>query len=985
MAVVTGVGALSLAGLFLPDQGVRWGLIRTLRDFGMIDVKVADSALSLFNGHLVVRDVVARPPLGSPFGLSDFVLNFRWAPLFRRQVVIDRIAMTGVTIDLHRDPGSDVIVINGLPLALGASASVSGDSPPSPPSWGIDLTELDLTDSRLHLSIGALVADIAIKHLHVANLRSRNPDQPVTFTLDGALNSAPVVLSGTVLPFAADPSFTLTLSVKDLDLTAIAPALAEIGLTGTRGKSDLAVTAAGQLAATGPRIEGTGHLSIAGASLATPVAFRADQLGLDLRHLVWKGTATEIDATADVAGLTLTLAPGQSLGVGKARLEVPAAQVEGARFTARGSLTSEDFAFRGTESDPDVTAAQVRWNGDLISAPGAPFRIGGTVELGTARIDGEDYDASVTKLGLNGRLATTGAAFPIRSEGPLALALEGVRFTLADLTGTAEQTRFTGQLVPAPARSALPVSLEGSSQFDLRDLHLTAPDFTATVSEAGIVADIDPVPAGGPVPLAVRGTLKAERITLAPPRGTEDWLAVEHLSGETLILDRDGQASAARIGVEGIAALRRRGTDGYPWRVELRTLRLESPLYDGRDVEAEELRLEGLTVRLTRTGTGLLGFSPPRPTAAPVSRDASRSAPPPRVTLARLGVGGGSRLTFEDRTLPEPLRLEAKPIELMIERIDGTRPDRDSPFRLATNLGGASLDARGVIRPFEPGGRLESQINALELPQLSAYVADALGLQIRTGHFSGTVRGEARSGLLDGAIELTLSNLALTTSDPHAPLLQRTGLPIETVLDLLRDGEGRIRLSIPVKGQFNAPNFDFSDAIGQAVGGALSSAVMTTLKVAFPLTALISLIDDEGGGHLTLAPVSFSPGDAALNEEQRHVLDQAAGLLRGRDGLRLTLCGKANLTEAPLLAAQRRAEERPVLTRLERWIGAESPPAAEAAPLDHTVLRALADRRAEAAKTYLTDQAGIPAERVFTCRGEIEDGADKPPRVDLLL
>jgi len=990
LGITAGLGAVSLGGLFLPDAGLRWGLIRTLRDYGMVEVSVADSALSLFDGHLVVRDMVARPPLGDALGISDFALNFRWAPLFRRQVMIDRMALTGVTIDIRRAAGSDVIVINGLPLAAGQPVPAPGEAasaappPAKSPVWGVDLVELDLSDSRLHLESGPLVADIAIKHLHVANLHSRKPDQPVTFSLEGSLNGAPVTLSGTVLPFAAEPSFVLQATAGGLDLTAIAAGLAELGLTEARGKADLAVTATGRMEANGPRIEGQGRLDIAQAGLARPLTFRADQFGIDLAHLAWAGGQLDFNGIATAAALVITVGPGQTLSAAKARLETPAARLIGAHLTAQGGLAAEKLVFKGP---PEISAAQATWSGDLESDRGAPFRIGGGLDLTNARLTDPAVTLNAPRSGLKGKLLTTptGASLPVRSDGPLEISLDGLSLTAGDVAATIGQTRLTARFDPAPARSALPLTLPGTTELALRDARLTTPDLAVSASRAEATAEITPVPAGSAMPVAARGKVSGERIAVGPLRGDEEWLAVERVGGDGMALTQDGRASATRIGADGLAALRRRGQGGYFWRIEARTLRLDHPTFDGRDTRAGDARLDDLTVRLTRTGAGLLGFT------APASATPGRaSAPPaPRVAISRLVVAGNSRLSFEDRTLPEPLRLEARPFAMTIERLDSLHPDRDSPFRLSSSIGNATIDANGVLRPFAspPGGRIDSQISALELPPFSPYVADALGLQLRTGHFDGTVRGEAQGGTLDGTIELTLSNLNIAAPDPRAPLLKRTGMPIETVLDLLRGGDGRIRLSIPVRGQLDSPDFDFSDAIGQAVGGALSSAVMSTLKLAYPLTALISLIDDDGESRLALAPVPFPPGEATLNDQQRELLDQAAKLLKGQSGLHLTLCGKATLAEGPQVAARRRAEARPWLSRLERLVGNEPPPPppGELTAEDQAALRTLADRRSAAAKTYLVDEAGIAPEQLFTCRGEIEDGVDKVPRVDLQL
>ena len=163
--------------------------------------------------------------------------------------------------------------------------------------------------------------------------------------------------------------------------------------------------------------------------------------------------------------------------------------------------------------------------------------------------------------------------------------------------------------------------------------------------------------------------------------------------------------------------------------------------------------------------------------------------------------------------------------------------------------------------------------------------------------------------------------------------------------------------------------------------------MLTTLKLAFPVATLISMaVDAENESRLSLAPLPFIPGDDRLSEDHHKTLTGVAQLMRGRPGLRLTLCGKANAEDWPALAERRRAEDKPLLARLERLVGVQRQ-AADAGPVDHDALAGLADARAEAAKAFLVDQSGIDAGRLFACRAEVDAGAsaDKGPRVELLL
>jgi len=932
------LGGLGSGWLVLPDAGLRWGLIRTLRDFGMVDVSVADSALSLFDGHLMVSQVVARAPLGSSaLGVGDLALRFRWGPLFSKRVAIDHLSLAGVTIELSRESGSDVFVLNGLPLALSGEPPPEASSPSPPPpqgppekSWGIDLAELELTDSRLVVSSGPLKADIAINRLHVTNLHSQSPDRPVAFSLDGSLNGAPVSLSGTVLPFASEPSFHLSLNSGGLDLAPFQQALGEIGLSGAKGIADLDLTVDGRLAENGVGVTGSGRAEIRAPRLASPVGLSGDRLGLELKQASWGNQGLELSADLTASALSITAQP-VTVSAATAHLDAASFRWDGRQYSWQGSLTAETLVVKG--AGPTITAAALGLEAAPASLTGPRLSWQGKLDLTKLALGGSGPDIAATSVRWNGQVDANGSA-TARADGRLEL--DGGKLAESDYVLTLGKARTEGKFETTPANAAFPI--------------------------------------------AAQAKLSAEQLAVSATRGARDWMAAERIDAAGLTLTGAGGIAATRLGIDGLAGLRRGGSVGYPWRIEARTLRLDHPSFDGiRAVTANTADIAGLTLRLTRTETGLLGFS------FPASGKGAAASAPLTFALNRVTVGDGSKLWFEDRSLEEPVRLLARPLDLTLSQLDSARPDRDSPFDLSAAIGESRLSASGALRLFgpTPEGKIDARITALELPPLSPYLAQSLGVHLRTGHFDGTVRGGASNGDLNGQIDLTLSNLFIAAPDPNAPLVRRTGMPVETMLDLLRGSDDRIRLSIPVRGRLDSPDFDVSDAVAQAVAGAVSSTVMTTLKLAFPVTALISLVTDMGESRIALAPLGFSAGSATLTDDQHETLDQVATLMRGRDSLRLTLCGKAVASEGQALALQRRNQDRPLLSRLERLIGAE-PSASGIEPADRESLIALANRRAASAKAYLTE-AGIAAERLFTCRGEIEENSDKGPRVDLLL
>ncbi|HTH16342.1 MAG TPA: DUF748 domain-containing protein [Magnetospirillum sp.] len=836
LGVVT-VAAVLAAGHWLPGWGLRWGLLRGLRDLGWDRVSVSNADLSLFNGAIDIHRVEVGTQLGKALGVDGMDLRFRWKPLFSRRVSVERLDVDGVDIDVRRD--GDKMVINGLPLSVAGSGE--GGSP-----WSYDVTDLTLTASRIHFVDGATVADIQVERLELQDLKSWEPDTPARIRFQGRVNGARLSLDGSATPFAGRPAFAATVGAEAFDLAGLADLLRRAGAGEARGRLDANLTVEGGIGAP-MTLSGRATLKDGGwAGFGAKVA--AAEADVSLTKLHWNGADTTLSGTLATRQLRIE-AEGSEVGTGSGRLEVRSAS---------------------------FSAAQ-------------PFRVDGRLELEDARM----------------------AAFGALLEASRVAAEGGIDY------GKAEN-----RLLPVIGKVA-----------------------SVTVDQVWLRQS------GQDLVHAER--VEAGEATLAPT-----------------------SATVARVDGRGLGLLSRPGKGGFPWRLEARQATVEKLEYSLGGVAAANLTLNGALGRVTRTKTGLLGLP-----------EGGEGGTKPRLAVGRLRVAGDSKLEFDDRALPEPVRLRLDNVDVTASELDSARPDRDSPFSAKARLGAARLSAQGMARPFapSPGGSAKAQVRALELPPLSSYVANTLGVHLETGHLDADVALNAQQGRLDGDMQLVLSELFVAQPDPNAPLAKSADMPIETVLDLLRDSDNRIHLSIPVRGDLSNPDFDISDAVGQAVGGALKSTMFTTLKVAFPLAGLISLvIDDSESRRLALEPLAFAPGSDALDEADHKRLGAVAGLMGQKAGLKLTLCGVAAQTaDGPALAERKRMEDLGLIARLQKIVGAAPTPAS--LPVDHDRLTRLAEARAQAAKTFLVEQGGIDPDRLFTCRPRVEAEPKSIPRVDLVL
>lgn len=866
------------AGLYLPDFGLRWGVMKGLVEMGWSQASVTQARLSLWKGDVAIRGMQAVSSLGEALGIDGIDLNFRWKPLLERRLWLEHVNLDKAEVVLTRD-GSGWR-INGLPLPGG------GSEPAQASDWGYGITALTLTDSMLRIEDGPLRVAVAVTRLDVRDVQSWNPLALASVSLQGRINGAPIALQGTFRPFASSLDFVADVDLRGLDSTPFAQWGGLPGWAGAvGGKVRLSGDLSGKSAiAADGRIElNNGVLPLDGGKVSA-------------KSLVWQGKLAWADGlkaagTLDVADLAF--AQGQA------------------------SIAAASLQANLTGAVADSRAEVLDWSGSLTA---------------------KGWDMTMDGLRIrHGHLAWAGDTH---------LNLSAKAKTLFRAKGRADGADTV--IVSGPWRLAA-AKTEAEGEF-------------AHERPEGLLP-----------PLAASMTLAVDGLSVH--QGDRQWLAADQakLRG----LDFSAKAvTLARLEAGGVSGLARDKL--YNPRVKVRSVTLERLRVSPQgDLEAASLSLAQPVLRLNRDQTGFQGFSDIKDKNAQAGDDTAM----PRLALGRLRVNGG-QVEFRDRSTADPVRLSIADLAVEMGAVDSAAPDQDSAFTLAAGIGAAQVSAQGALRPFQPvpGLDVKGKVRALDLPPLSPYAADALGVNLHTGQLDAQVAMAVRAGKLDGKLDIVLSRLTIAQPDPNAPLARQADMPIETVLDLLRDGEDRISLAIPVKGDLDNPNFDTSDAVNQAIGGALKSTVFTTLKVAFPLVGLIGLVIDEAEKPvLALQSVDFADGSSQVGEPQAVSLKKIAELLGARDGIRLNLCGVAvTAKDGPVLRS-----DIGFLARLKAMMAEKD--REELAEVHRDRLRRLAEARAVAVKSWLVDQGGIDQGRLFTCRPRIDDGDKALPRVDLVL
>lgn len=309
---------------------------------------------------------------------------------------------------------------------------------------------------------------------------------------------------------------------------------------------------------------------------------------------------------------------------------------------------------------------------------------------------------------------------------------------------------------------------------------------------------------------------------------------------ETRTVELVGDASEARLRADRAAA---RGTriDASGAAVFATAVMDEITLGGARSragTSARALRASPLTIRESALDIGdlsLTGFEGDiglnengdwELPALPIGTGDARSSFRIRIQEASTS-DPGSVVHITDRTT-EPVFAES--VEIASAALRGFDSEAIGvPARFSVEAAAGvftTLRADGVLVPTLTGTDvdLNATIHGLSLPGLSPYSRLHLGRSVQSGSANVTVDATVRTSDLEAVADFTLSEVALG----------RSGLPtgspglaaddpsaLDTALDLLEVEQGATELKVALRGQLDAPDFDFDGLVARALARAI--------------------------------------------------------------------------------------------------------------------------------------------------------------------
>ncbi|MCD2452636.1 DUF748 domain-containing protein [Methylicorpusculum oleiharenae] len=217
--------------------------------------------------------------------------------------------------------------------------------------------------------------------------------------------------------------------------------------------------------------------------------------------------------------------------------------------------------------------------------------------------------------------------------------------------------------------------------------------------------------------------------------------------------------------------------------------------------------------------------------------------------------------------------------------LQGLSSDKGATAKL--NLDGkvydlAKVDIDGQYALDSGDSAVELKFEDMPLPLVTPYMAEFAGYKIEKGQMSLDLKYTIKDNKLVAENKLFIDQFTLgeKVDNPKA-----VSLPLELAITLMKDGDGKINLELPISGSLDDPQFSVSSLVFKALGNVIGKIASAPFKM---LASLVNFGSDED-----LSMIGFSEGNPDLPDHEKMKLDAIAKALISKPTLSLEVKGAA--------------------------------------------------------------------------------------------
>ncbi len=520
----------------------------------------------------------------------------------------------------------------------------------------------------------------------------------------------------------------------------------------------------------------------------------------------------------------------------------------------------------------------------------------------------------------------------------------------------------------------------------LRDLKATAAGFDTRLAEQSVlIKDLNLTDINGRTAINGQMQLASRNLNVESGLG-EQWLSLDSLEIDSLVFDIPElmQSEAWKLSLPLLELKGLQGSkvsEALPALAALESLQLQNLSFQDYSVALEAVVVDALRAHVELNNEKQLvtliqlpesNSEEPVPavedsryseTALPLEEE----QPQLQFAISRMAITGASAVTFIDRSVNPSYERTFLLDELSLGKIDSRAINEASDFifRGRSDQYG-TINLAGFIKPLTPelNFSIAGDLKEFDLPAVSTYV-QSLGVELNTGQLDLGLEVAVTDGELDGEAKLLLRGVDIEKADAvaDANLVGQGAMPLNVALGMLKDGDGNIKLDIPLSGSVNDPNFGVGSFVTLVTKKAILTATKSYVLDAFVPYAKVLSVAMSAGDLVMRArfeDLLYAPAQAALMPEQQEYIDELIALLQKKDSMTIKVCGIAATSEATALTL-------------------------EPQQLPTDVLRALAQQRGQLLKEKLVAEGGIASARILLCNPALDEKEEAQGRVEISL
>lgn len=340
------------------------------------------------------------------------------------------------------------------------------------------------------------------------------------------------------------------------------------------------------------------------------------------------------------------------------------------------------------------------------------------------------------------------------------------------------------------------------------------------------------------------------------------------------------------------------------------------------------------------------------------------------ISLKSFALGDDAIIQFKDASVTPHYERNLTISTLSLGELDTNAADVATPFSIVGKSNEyAHLKFDGEIIPFAatPQYSLKGAFKEVSLPGISPYIKEALQYEIQSGQLDLGLDVKLDGVKLDGDADVLLRGIELTAADDHEAdsLADKSSVPFNVALGMLKDGDGNVDLSLPLSGDTSNPSFGISGLmtllIKQATMSAAKDYLMTTF-VPYASVVNIAIAAGEYALQVSVNDLHYPATLTALQPDQQTFLSQFSALMKDEDDVQLKLCAVATAKDVNLAAGTKISDSETI-----------------------EALKAISQKRVEIFKKHMVENEGIPSARLLLCTPQIDSSEEAQPRITFVL